>query len=1032
MGEDKEGREEAFWEQLIQGLPDIVYVLDKEGHILFVNEAIKVAGFEEKDLVGHHFREFIPREERERVEEVWERFVEKGQPVYLETKILQADGQVVDVGFSCKRIGEDRFVVTQRNVTRRKRLEEELRQRNRELAALNAVAGAIVKSLGTRTLLQEALDTVLEVMDVEMGAIWLLEDEALILQVERGHSEEFHQEIARFAPGEGLVGWVFQTGEPLLLEDISKDSRLARALVREEGVHSFAGVPLKSKDRVVGVLCVSSHEYGRLNPQDLSLLSAIGNQIGLAVDNARLYEETNRRLRELSLLNEIALVGSSLRDLDHLLDYLVKALHKNLGFENLEFILVDEASGDLRTLASCGAPLELLEQFPVRLGEGIVGWVAQTGRPLLVPDVSRDSRYITAIPDTRSELCVPLKVGDRTIGVINVESPRLNAFTEEDMKLLSTIAGQLAVIIENARLYQDVQHRLEEISALAELSNALSSTLDLDQILKTAVERSVRIMDGKAASIRLIEGQVLSVGVAVGYTDEKARAHPIRIDERLSKIVHQGQPLIIADLEKDPELPPSRRERMRKEGFRAYLGVPMVSKDQILGILSIYKGEPHSWTDREVQLALAIASQTAVAVENARLYQEAERRLAEVSTLYTVASQITANLELEQVLDSIVTTLKETFNCRGSCIFLLDEKTQMLEIKAASGLKPYWRKMAKLRVGEGISGKVVAERRPIYIPDARREPSFVVFDPEVRSLLVVPLVTKDRVIGTLSIDDSKVDAFTPDSERLLSIAAAQAAVAIENARLFESVKQKAEELTRAYMELKEIDRLKDEFVQNLSHELRTPLTFIRGYVELLLEDAMGELNEEQRSALQIVAEKSESLTRLVSDILSLQRVEPATLSLAPMSLAEAARKAMAGARVAATRSGVVLREEIPSDLPLVLGDQGRLIQVFDNLLSNAIKFSPLGGVITVRLKEAGEWVQAEVSDTGIGIPADKLDRIFDRFYQVDGSTTRRFGGSGLGLAIVKQIVEAHGGRVWVESELGKGSTFYFTVPKYKG
>jgi two-component system phosphate regulon sensor histidine kinase PhoR len=222
--------------------------------------------------------------------------------------------------------------------------------------------------------------------------------------------------------------------------------------------------------------------------------------------------------------------------------------------------------------------------------------------------------------------------------------------------------------------------------------------------------------------------------------------------------------------------------------------------------------------------------------------------------------------------------------------------------------------------------------------------------------------------------------------------------------------------------------MKSELVQNVSHELRTPLTFIKGYVELLQDGEMGELQDEQNIALDIIANKAEALSRLVDDIISMQQAGREQLRFEFLSLADVGHVAVQAAQASAADLGITLHDEIPDGVPPVLGDKQRLGQVFDNLIQNAIKFSHHGDSVTVRMYAEETMVRTEVKDTGIGIPADQLTRIFERFYQVDGTTTRRAGGTGLGLAIVKQIVEVHNGRVGVESEMGKGSVFYFTIP----
>jgi signal transduction histidine kinase len=540
----------------------------------------------------------------------------------------------------------------------------------------------------------------------------------------------------------------------------------------------------------------------------------------------------------------------------------LEAIRRTLRFETFEFILFDPVTSTLRTEAAYGFPPDV-SSFDVRMGEGVVGWVAQQRQPLLVPDVLSEPRYIANSPRTRSELAVPMTIGDRAIGVMNVESLFFNRFTQDDLQLMQALAGQLAVIIENARLHREMQ-----------------------------------------------------------------------------------------------------------------------------------------------------------------------QRLAEVSTLYSFAQQMSTSLNMNEVLESLVGSLKWVLGCRSVNIWLVTPDGQALEIALASGLKDKWKEAARLLLGEGIAGQVAATAKPIYVPDTH-EIDFIFFDPIVRSLLCVPLVVHERVIGALAIDQDVPNAFTPDDERVLIIAAAQAAVAIENARLYQDLQERARRLEQAYTELKEVDRIKDELVQNVSHELRTPLTFIKGYVELLLANEMGPLNKQQHEGLSIVADKTTTVARLVSDIMLLQQIEQESLRLSEVNLAELVQGTLQGLQVTTANAQVKLHANIPPDLALVRVDRDRVNQVFDNLLSNAIKFSPNGGEITVRLQDTGEMVQASVSDTGIGIPADQLDRIFERFYQVDGSATRKFGGAGLGLAIVQRIIEAHGGRIWVESELGRGSTFSFTLPKAK-
>lgn len=495
-------------------------------------------------------------------------------------------------------------------------------------------------------------------------------------------------------------------------------------------------------------------------------------------------------------------------------------------------------------------------------------------------------------------------------------------------------------------------------------------------------------------------------------------------DEPVRRVVANGSPLNVGDWAQD------HRSDTRTP-IRSVLLIPLHSGARLIGVLGLTSARRDAFSADDEYVLLTVARPLAAIVENARLHQETARRLAEMTTLYELAQRMNSSLDLQDVLRTIVTSLKETLKCRGCSIALLDPANEILEIAMAAGLDPKWERRFRLRLGEGIAGRVALEGKPIYVPDTLAWPGFIFFDPSVRSLLTVPLVLQQRIIGTLSIDSDRPNAFTRDDERLLTIAATQAAAAIENARLFSGLEQQVRNLAEAYADLKKTERLRDEFVQNVSHELRIPLTFIRSYVELLLEEYPGPLTPEQRKYLYIVAEKTNAVSRLVNDIMELQQAGSPLIKRVPVSLSDVVHKAVEGCAAAAAQAGLTIVEQFPEERLLVMGDEHRLTQVFDNLLGNAIKFSPNGGQIVVRIESVRSAVRASVSDQGIGIPKEEQKRIFDRFYRVDGSGGRRFGGSGLGLAIVKNIVEAHGGEVWVESEPGKGSTFYVSIPQYR-
>jgi len=304
---------------------------------------------------------------------------------------------------------------------------------------------------------------------------------------------------------------------------------------------------------------------------------------------------------------------------------------------------------------------------------------------------------------------------------------------------------------------------------------------------------------------------------------------------------------------------------------------------------------------------------------------------------------------------------------------------------------------------------------------------------EMQSMLLVPVLVGGQLRGALGFDYCRErHVWLPDEIRLLEGVAHQLELALENVRLFEEARQRADELAAALARLEEMDRLKDQFLQNVSHELRSPLALIRGYAEMLNAGELGELRPEQQQPVTVIARRARMLGDLVRDITLILEAETNPPRPEAVPLDELTRAAVEDFQVVAKQSDLQIRADIPSDLPPASGSPIHFRRVLDNLLGNAIKFTPAGGTITVRMWQEREQIVLEVSDTGIGIPADQLERIFERFYQVDGSIKRRYGGAGLGLALVKEITEAFGGQVKVTSQVGKGSTFTVTLPIFTG
>ena len=470
-----------------------------------------------------------------------------------------------------------------------------------------------------------------------------------------------------------------------------------------------------------------------------------------------------------------------------------------------------------------------------------------------------------------------------------------------------------------------------------------------------------------------------------------------------------------------------QRERLEREGWQQ-LDLPYALPELLEPALTPVDAEQPETASRPSTTNPDKGQQAETAAERANLYTAMQRRLQYLAALVNMAKQITGDLQPASVMNTTVQILQQLFNARACTIALLTPDGEELVVEAAAGINPEWLHKARMRLGEGVSGRAVLERRPIYVANTQTEPDFLFFDPSLRSLLAVPLINRDQPLGALTLDSDQPEAFDNAVMQLMMVAAAQVSTAIANARLYAESEERAAQLSVAYEELKESERLKDEMVQNVSHELRTPLTFIKGYADLLLDGTIGTTTAEQQEVLRVIANNAGDVIRLISDIMALQRIDSSNLIRESFSLRHLMLDAIAHHSMTANNNDLRLVYEGPETSVIIFADRGRINQVLNNLIVNAIKFSPQGGVVRLRLTEAAELIQFSVIDEGVGIPADKLELIFERFYQVDGSARRQFGGVGLGLAIVKRIVDAHHGRVWVESELDRGSAFHVALP----
>jgi signal transduction histidine kinase len=450
------------------------------------------------------------------------------------------------------------------------------------------------------------------------------------------------------------------------------------------------------------------------------------------------------------------------------------------------------------------------------------------------------------------------------------------------------------------------------------------------------------------------------------------------------------------------------------------------------------------WAQLSMLLGSFLVLSLAVGVwtqRHAGVAQEALKRNQEIAFLQEAGRSLGSSLDPQRVLAATLAQVNEILDVEAASLALVDRETGFITFELAIGGGNDAVKGLRLEPGQGIVGQSIADGRAVLVSDVMSDPRWFggvdqVSGYQTRSLMCVPLRVKGQVIGALEVLNKRDGPFTGDDLRLVSSLGDLAAQAIENARLHDEIRRHVEDLQAAYDEVRKLDELKSAFIRTVSHELRTPLALIEGYTELLLDEQMGVLQPEQLKALTLVADKATDLNRLVNDIISLQTIGSMGFDMELLSTSALAREAVEALRPKADKANIQLVLDIGSaeeDLR-VNGDARRLRQVLSHLLDNAVKFSPNGGEVSLTMVREAEMAVIQVVDQGIGLSCDELERVFDRFYQVDGSATRYFGGVGLGLALVKEVVEAHGGAVWAESEgvAGKGCTFTLCLPAHDG
>jgi signal transduction histidine kinase/CheY-like chemotaxis protein len=936
------------------------------------------------------------------------------------------------------------------------RLFQETQERAEELGLLRDISLELAQE-------QRDLDSVLDIItrrEMELlasdgGGVWLWRpDEQQLELVITYQVTGANLAGRRLKPGEGLVGKVFLSNQIEVVDDYLSWAGHSEKF-EDAPFFSAIGIPMGWQNQVVGVLVATrSQPNYPYSANEQRLAQLLGGQAAAVIQNARLYLEEQRRRQIADTLREVATEISSSLDVREISERMLDRLGVLLEYHTASVHLLQDGIrlhlAGRGFDASAGMESEAIENPMLRPQDqdALIAEVVKTRRPLLLPDTHQDLRW-EVHPQTahiRSWLAAPMVAGGEVLALLLIDHDRPGAYSAETVALVSAVTAQTALAIHNARLFEQTQHVLSETETLYQASAELNAVESFDDILETLRTYTVLGRDSFHASINVFDrtweaGETPDFYSPIAQWNRRSippRSLPDRIQlsemPGLLALMRREGVTFVPNLSQDRRLDRTARAWLA-DALRAQALVmgPVVVSGEWIGILTALYEQPLTVTEEEVRRLTTLAGQASVAVQNLRLLEESRRRANQLETAAEIARDTSSTLALDTLLNRTVNLLRERFGYYHAAVFLVEDESQTAVVRAATGEAgaEMKRRGHTLSIGSrSVIGYVTGYGQPLVVNDVTQDPIFRpnALLPLTQAELALPMKIGERVIGALDVQAVQTNAFAPEDISVLQILADQVTVAIDNARSYE-ISQKAVE------EMRELDQLKSQFLANMSHELRTPLNSIIGFSRVILKGIDGPITDLQNQDLTAIYNSGTHLLGLINDVLDLSKIEAGKMELSfedGVNLADMINGVMSTTAGLVKDKPVRLVKELQADLPGVTCDAMKIRQVLLNLLSNAAKFTDEGTITvqagTGRNERGRPVVTISVNDTGSGIALEDQEKLFKPFSQVDGSLTRKTGGTGLGLSICQHLINMHGGQIQLESEVGHGTRFYFSLP----
>jgi signal transduction histidine kinase len=852
-----------------------------------------------------------------------------------------------------------------------------------------------------------------------------------------------------FSPGSPLLNHFGSSNLPLLY--VSPSQPLPPELGSERSRLAVLGTPviarLRTANRLNGFLAIGPRRDGSsYSYEDLRYIEGLSDQAALAFERAQVIVESQRNENELRVLSQVSAALNITMDFDTLLEFIFNQTDKVIRAPNF-YIALKVANSDELVFAFYQENDERLserEGYRWRAGGDLFSEVIRLQQPLRVDNYTLEAgrRGLNPLLDTpiRAWIGVPLNAGTGVpLGVVALGTTEAGVnYTQDQVSIFSSIADLAATALDKARLFRETEERARQLSVLNDISTQLAAQFEnVDALLQTITRNAVEILRAEAGSLLLIDetNEELVFEVAIGGAGDKLVGTRIPPGVGIvGRVVETRQHVIVNEAQNSPDWFGEVADRRQEETFKtsSILAVPLAARGHVIGVLElINKRDGTIFVQTDVNLLTTFASAAAIAIENARLFRMTDQQLAirvkQLDNMARIDQELNRTLDLRAVIDLTLDNALRESNADAGALALVRTEPLGFEIVGSIGYPPKtYTKGEIYPIDLGVIGRVYRTGSASLVTELEQDADYIETLPGAVGQLAVPMITAGRgVTAVLLLETRQPGIFNMMNMSFITALAEHANTAITNSQLF--------------AQLQQANAARTQFVGYVAHELKQPMTSIKAYSESLLSGMTGGLSDMQKNFVNVISRNTSRLQQIVDDLKDVTALETGVLNVRKRSISfnglivEAIRPFQQ--RLAEKQQTLVL--EVPDKLPYVDGDEGRLIQVLTNFISNAHKYTPEGGKITVFAEPAdNKWdpdaaprvIHCYVRDTGIGMDDDDLRRLSTPYFRSKNPAAESQEGTGLGMTITYALVEAHGGQVWVESELGIGSTFHFTIP----